>query len=234
MLKKRVSKPRRSYLSLALSLLLAACGGGGGGGLPWSSPNTLNGVAVDGYLQGASVFLDLDQDGVQDADEPSTTTDNQGRYALDYSRVSGAITGLQVVVSGGVDADTGFAFAGKLTAPVESTGQAQVVTPLTTLVNAMVTQGLASDVAAAKAQVAAALGLTVAQLDSDPVALMSSQPAVYTKAVTLQRTVQMLASANANSGESAHDAQERVVHALARLVRAQTRAVDVDQLVAGL
>lgn len=216
------------------TILLAACGGGGGGAGSARSASTLTGVAVDGYLQGAAVFLDLNRNGVQDAGEPATTTDLSGRYALDHSAVSGPITGLPVVVTGGVDADTGFAFAGKLSAPVESAQQAQVVTPLTTLVNTMVTQGLATDVAAAKQQVASTLGLTVDQLGSDPVAAMASQPGIYTTTVALQRAVQMLASANARSGESAHDTQERVLRTLATAVRSQTRAVDVSQLVAGL
>lgn len=223
---------RHTWLVLASAVtLLSACGGGGGAG---SVANTLSGVAVDGYLQGATVFLDLNRNGTPDAGEPATTTDLNGRYALDYSTVTGAITGLPVVVTGGVDSDTGFAFAGKLSAPVESASQAQVVTPLTTLVDAMVAQNLAADVATAKQNVANALGLTVAQLATDPVAAMANNPAIYTTAVALQRAIQMLASANAVSGESAHESQERVVRALATAVRAQTRAVDVSQLVASV
>lgn len=224
-------KPKKlSLLAMAASAaLLSACGGGGG---TVAAANTLSGVAVDGYLQGATVFLDQNLNGLQDAGEPSTTTDLNGRYTLDYSSVTGSITGLSVVVTGGVDSDTGFAFAGKLTAPVETARQGQVVTPLTTLVNAMVAHGEADDVTSAKQQVAAALGLSVDQLATDPVAAMASDPGLYTKAVALQRSIQMLASANASAGESAHESQERVVRALASAVRAQTRAVDVAQLVA--
>jgi len=166
--------------------------------------------------------------------EPSTTTDLSGRYVLDYSGVTGSITGLPVVVTGGVDSDTGFAFAGKLAAPVESARQAQVVTPLTTLVNAMVVNGLAADVTSAKQKVATALGLTVDQLSTDPVAAIASNPGIYTKAVALQRSIQMLASANAVSGETSHESQERVLRALAAAIRSQTSAMDVSQLVASV
>lgn len=135
-----LDKKKLSMLAAAATaVLLAACGGGGGSG-PLASAGALTGVVVDGYLQGAAVFLDMNRNGVQDAGEPSTTTDLNGRYTLDYSEVTGSITGLPVVVTGGVDSDTGFAFAGKLAAPVESARQAQVVTPLTTLVDAMVAQ----------------------------------------------------------------------------------------------
>lgn len=224
-----------SMLVLAtIAASLAACGGGGGGSGPFAAANTLTGVAVDGYLQGAIVFLDINRNGLADAGEPSTTTDLNGRYALDYSSVTGSVTGLPVVVTGGVDSDTGFAFAGKLSAPIESVSQAQVVTPMTTLVEAMVSQGLAADVPTAKQKVANALGLTVDQLATDPVAAIANNPGIYTTAVTLQRSIQMLASANARTGESSHESQERVVRSLATAIRSQTSAVDVSQLVASL
>ena len=229
-----LDKKKLSMLAAAATaVLLAACGGGGGSG-PLASAGALTGVVVDGYLQGAAVFLDMNRNGVQDAGEPSTTTDLNGRYTLDYSEVTGSITGLPVVVTGGVDSDTGFAFAGKLAAPVESARQAQVVTPLTTLVDAMVAQGLAADVASAKQQVATALGLTVDQLSTDPVAAIASNPGIYTTAVALQRSIQLLASANAITGESSHESQERVIRALATAIRSQTSPVDVSQLIASV
>ena len=230
----QMNKNKLSMLAAAASaVLLVACGGGGGSG-PLASPNAITGVAVDGYLQGATVFLDINRNGIADAGEPSTTTDLSGRYALDYSGVTGSITGLPVVVTGGVDSDTGFAFAGKIAAQVESARQAQVVTPLTTLVDAMVAQGLTADVTTAKQKVAAALGLTVDQLSTDPVAAIASNPGIYTTTVALQRSIQMLASANAVSGESSHDSQERVIRALATAIRSQSSAVDVSQLVASV
>lgn len=231
----KFKKKKLSMLILAaIAASLVACGGGGGGSGPLAAANTLTGVAVDGYLQGATVFLDINRNGLADAGEPSTTTDLNGRYALDYSSVTGSVSGLPVVVTGGVDSDTGFAFAGKLSAPVESVSQAQVVTPMTTLVDALVAQGLAADVPTAKQKVASALGLTVDQLATDPVAAIANNPGIYTTAVALQRSIQMLASANARTGESSHESQERVVRALATAIRSQTTAVDVSQLVATL
>ena len=230
----QLNKKKLSMLAAAASaVVLAACGGGGGSG-PLASANAITGVAVDGYLQGATVFLDINRNGIADAGEPSTTTDLSGRYALDYSGVTGSITGLPVVVTGGVDSDTGFAFAGKLAAPIESARQAQLVTPLTTLVDAMEAQGLTADVTTAKQKVATALGLTVEQLSTDPVAAIASNPGIYTTATALQRSIQMLASANAVSGESSHESQERVIRALATAIRSQASAVDVSQLVASV
>ena len=80
---------RLLYFSV-LALVLSSCGGGGGSGT--STPNSnsssslvstnLNGVAMDGYLYNAEVFIDLDGDGEKDADEFSTVTDENGSYML--------------------------------------------------------------------------------------------------------------------------------------------------------
>ena len=217
------------------ALFVAACGGGGGTGTSSSaSSNVITGLAVDGYIQGATVFLDANRNGVKDAEEPSTTTDLSGRYTLDLGTSSRPVSGLPVVVTGGVDSDTGLAFTGRLSASVESVGQGQVITPLTTLVDAMVANNYAPDIATAKQNVAAALGLTVDQLSSDPVATIASNPGIYAQAVTLQRSIQLLTAANARSGEASHETQERVIKALANAIRAQSRPVDISQLVASL
>lgn len=54
---------RAGILSGALAVTLAACGGGGGGSAPTATaaaaPSTLSGTAVNGYLQGARVLLDV-------------------------------------------------------------------------------------------------------------------------------------------------------------------------------
>jgi hypothetical protein len=231
MKKMPLGKSRR-LLALSISaLLLSACGGGS---TPSAATKTATGVVVDGYIQGATVFLDINRNGVLDATEPSTTTDMNGRYTLNLSAVTVPTSGLPVVVTGGVDADTGFAFTGKLSAPVESTLQAQVVTPLSTLVDAMVAQGLVDDVTTAKQRVAAALGLTVDALSTDPVVAIANQPGIYTTVVALQRAIQLLANANVVNGEALHESQERVVRALALAIRSQVSPVDVSQLVANV
>jgi hypothetical protein len=193
----------------------------------------LRGTAVDGYLQGSTVFLDVNRNGLADAGEPATTTDASGRYSLNYSQLTTAVTGLPLVVTGGIDTDTGYAFTGRLSATADKAA-GQVITPLTSLVDAVVAQGLAQDATAAKVLVAKALGLTVADLAVDPVAALLSQPGIYSTAVELQRVVQLLASVNAQTGESSHKAQERVMKAFAAAIQAQNSAASVSQLVAAL
>lgn len=72
---------------LALSGLiitaLAACGGGSTSN---ESPATsISGKAIDGYIIGATVFLDLNFNGQLDANEPSTITEDAGEFTLSIS-----------------------------------------------------------------------------------------------------------------------------------------------------
>ncbi|NBW45802.1 MAG: hypothetical protein EBR45_09610, partial [Betaproteobacteria bacterium] len=112
----------------ALALAAAAGGGGGGsgsGGGPsggGSGPNgvtppvTVSGVAVDGYLSGATV----------------SRTDGSGNTVK--TNPDGTFSGLtgsgSIKVTGGTDASTGQPFKGVLTAPAG----ASIITPVTTLI----------------------------------------------------------------------------------------------------
>jgi len=107
----------------------------------------LSGKVIDGYLAGATVFIDVNGNDKLDAGEPSTTTDANGGFVL-RTNLSGPI-----VAQGGRDISTGFDFEGTLRAPAGST----VVTPLTALVAELVEQkGLS--VSAASNQVMQAIG----------------------------------------------------------------------------
>lgn len=225
--------PRAGILAGTLAAALTACGGGGGGSsATTASPASvsLSGTAVDGYLKGASVFLDVNGNGLADPGEPTATTDDSGRYRLDASTVSASVGGMRVIVTGGIDTDTGYAFAGRLSARAEGASTGQLVSPLTSLTDALVAQGLGLD--AARVRVAAALGLSVADLATDPLAVLASQPALYTRQLALQRAVQLLASANAGSTETAYAAQERMLRAVASVVAAQSGSATVGELVA--
>ena len=116
------------------------------------------GKVIDGYIAGATVFADTDEDGELDAGEASATTDASGNFTL----LDG--TG-PLVMSGGTDVSTGLAFTGVLRAPAGST----VVTPLTTLVAALVDGG--QTLAQATENVKSALGVdaSVDLLNFDPV-----------------------------------------------------------------
>ena len=126
---------RTSALLLVLApVLLAGCGGSGSqGGDSASTQLTYSGVVVDGYLQGATVFVDLNRNGVFDAGEPAATTDSGGQYSL---KLPADVYNPPVIVdvpATAIDADTGqqVGVAYRLAAP---DGKYGVITPVTTMV----------------------------------------------------------------------------------------------------
>lgn len=81
-----VPKLARNLLAVTVLAALTACGGGGtsdGATGSSSSPLIFSGVVVDGPIEGAQVFLDLNGNQIQDADEPiSPPTDASGAFTL--------------------------------------------------------------------------------------------------------------------------------------------------------
>jgi hypothetical protein len=78
-------------LTASAVAVVAACGGGGG-----SSPTTtIGGVAIDGYLGGARVCVDLNLNFKCDAGEPFAITDKDGNYSIPWS--GGDAAGLVVI-----------------------------------------------------------------------------------------------------------------------------------------
>ncbi len=138
-------------------------GGGGGGGATNTGPGPqgVGGPAaaatvVDGYLAGSTVTR-------ADGSGNSVTTDAKGGFT--------GLTGTGAIrVSGGIDQSTGQKFTGVLYAP-EGSG---AITPLTTLVNSLVSSGMSAN--DAKAAVLAKLGLPAGfdLLNADPVALAAA------------------------------------------------------------
>ena len=139
----------KGLLPAVMVIPLSACGGGG------ESAPEVSGRAIDGYLGGSKVFLD----------------GNPDVFVLTSSEAGqqGIFTGLfgtgAIVVQGGIDTSTGKAFTGELRAPEG----AKVVTPLTTIVEAVVRTAIEKGEAPvsaeeASAKIAAGLGLSA---DSD-------------------------------------------------------------------
>lgn len=156
----------------AAALLLAACGGSSDPAAappapPASTGTTISGVAVDGYLNKAVAFLDLNDNGVYDTGEPTAVTDAGGAFHLAVA--AGTSTAHMIVVTAQagatVDADAPGApvtQAYTMMAPAGSTG---VVSPLTTVVAAKMRAG--ATLSQATAALRSELGLDPA---SDPMA----------------------------------------------------------------
>ncbi len=178
---------------------------------------------VDGPIEGAKVYLDLDNDGVVDEGEPEvgftdstgfanvTLTAEQAKYAL--------------LAKGGTDTETNKAFAGVHAAPAGST----VINPLTTLVAAMMESG--QSLADAKAAVVTALGLTgVSDLTSYDTFAQASTPegmANHLKAVQIANIIVAGSALAAIDGSAAAQtgAASRVIDALAAKISGTLGAV---------
>jgi hypothetical protein len=72
-------KKRMATIAAALTVALIA---GCGGGESTSATSAVSGAVADGYLVGATVFLDKDGNYRLDAGEPTTATDANGAYTL--------------------------------------------------------------------------------------------------------------------------------------------------------
>lgn len=185
--------------SLFLLAILTACGGGGGsntrgpdmpvwtgmvvhsgnlGDAALSTPkSSLNGVVLDGAIEGATVCLDLNINLSCDSGEPSAITAADGSYSLslvglNLAQIRGAHI-ISAVPTTAKDADDGgktLAQAGKaafnLMSPAEPFVSADgtsigsvVVSPMTTLISHEMMSGVGKSAAASEANVVSALGL---------------------------------------------------------------------------
>lgn len=75
----------KTIIALSLVSVITACGGNGGGSSDSGSAvskASLSGRAIDGYISGATVFLDYNYNNKLDAGEPSAITGADGLYDL--------------------------------------------------------------------------------------------------------------------------------------------------------
>jgi Ca2+-binding RTX toxin-like protein len=188
-----------------------------------SHSTSYSGKVIDPYVSGATIFIDYDGDKILDSDEPWTISSSTGGYTLtDSSGKSG-----QIVSIGGTDTQTGLT-VGTMVAP----NSASVVTPLTTLMQQMITAGSASSVSDAQAKVATALGLNVSGINIaslDPLAAISTGGATASQAATLlstavlvQNVASMIAATLKGAGASAEAASAAAFSALSNALTSQS------------
>lgn len=180
----------KHVLGVSIATALAACGGGGdaGSGQPSAGGGstatpTISGKAIDGYLAGATVCLDVNNNGVCDAGEPSAVTDGNGAFSIPYS---GDATGKTLLVqvtptTKDLSRPAGFQFPASFTlSQIVQSPPAQVVSPLTTLVSAQMQTGLSRSQALAAVQ-----GLLGAQVDPNADYLANKDAATQSLAVQI-------------------------------------------------
>ncbi|WP_288024354.1 Ig-like domain-containing protein [Thauera sp.] len=174
-----------------LVLPLAACGGGGGGGYRPPVDEGDSGWVIDGYVSAATVSR-------ENVSGNTVTTDASGRFT--------GLTGTgPIVATGGIDVVTGQPVGFTMRAPEGAT----VISPLTTLVQALIDDGASST--AAYASVAEKLGLTADQLRTDPFATESAENLAVIKAAVQVASVLRVA---VTAGAAPTDAAAALVKAL--------------------
>jgi hypothetical protein len=188
-------KKKMALLPVAVVSILTACGGSDGTSTAVTpttpaATETAAGKAVDGYLSGASVVCDTNNNGVADAGETAVTTDAQGNFTFAPACSS------TIVVSGGSSADTGLPFKGTLKARPGST----VATPLTSL---MVNAGMSA------AQIASAMGLPAGTNISMTDPLTNAD--LHKKTLAMQQVIQQVTD---TLGALAQDSSPATIRAI--------------------
>ncbi len=154
-------------LAISSSLFLSACGGADSSGSP-TPPLTkeeLKVTVIDGYIENAQVWLEsrYDPNYFYENGEITGVTNAAGVAILDVSKVQDLNDFILVVkaqAGKAIDKDHGKTLLNDL---IMTANAGEIVTPLTTLVEARVRQG--ATYAAAKAAVASELGLSADKAD---------------------------------------------------------------------
>lgn len=190
-----------------------------------SSEATTVGTAIDGYLSGATACIDANNDGVAN-DAVCVQTDEFGEYNLPASLVAAN----PVAITGGTDVLTGEKYVGSMSAPAGAT----VVTPLTTLVNAVVKSGKTVEEAQKSVNVALGLDENTSLTTLDPIratvegdtATADAAKAVIAVQTKVQVIQQTLATtiAKASTKINANDAASAVADQMAAIINTASTA----------
>ena len=135
--------------------------------------SSFNGIVVDGYIKDADVCFDTNMDGVCTLDEQTTTTDTYGNYT--FNMLEQNTTLVQIIASGGEDTSTDKSFSDKfvhiLSYDELDENKTVIVSPINDLVahafNNSINTSL-EDLEDAKNTIASMLGLSLEQLEQDP------------------------------------------------------------------
>ena len=133
----------------------------------------ISGIAVDGYVAGATVFQDLNNDGDLDAGEPSAATNSLGAFNLTLSSVN---RNAPVRIINGFDLATNEIHPSILDISVNETGT-YVVSPVSTLVGRLEIDDPNLSNSQAESMIASSLGISI--VDSPNSSILGFDPIAY-------------------------------------------------------
>lgn len=159
-----------------------------------SSTITVHGVAVDGYLVGATVCVDENFNGACDTTEPTTITEADGTFHFEALQTATNKL-LPILVSGGKDSATQKAFSGTLKTIIDpSLHQNEEVVTVSILTDVIATLYLNSSAKDAGTleqiiqTIIASLHLTKKEIFTNPLTM----PKLYAKSMEIQQIKRML------------------------------------------
>ncbi len=243
----------RNALAVAVALALSACGGGGGSSsapvptaapapLPTAAPTAaptpaptpapaivaVKGLAVDGYISGATVYLDLNNNSVRDTGEPLASTDARGGFTLSVDPSSPGLANARLRIRGGTDVATRLPFTSSMSAVFGAISKSSfLVTPMTTVLDAMVRSDPSTTMEQARDMLARVVGVSnPVVFDVDPVVMALAQPTLLQKMVSIQKSIEILAASDKKSTETdTVAAVGRVASAVGAVVKAAAAAM---------
>lgn len=230
---------------------LSSCGGTGqDNGQTTQQPQTVNGLAIDGYLARSLVFIDYDNNRTRDPWEPYAFTDDDGYFSFnqktntDYCaatapanqkifclRSNRGLSGVVIRIDGGYDVMTGEPFYGQLSRRLggnsTSSQDPTVISPITSLL---------TDIQSEITQNAILTAMNLSESDLNEDYLDSStgiNPGLLNKAVKLHKTVALISQAVGESYSdlgsqpgAMNDASALVYKHLALQIAAGNRNID--------
>lgn len=133
-------------------LALAACGGSGGGDddTPGGPAATLEGMVIDGALGNAKVCLDVNENRVCDADEPSAATAANGSFKLEAPEDLLAAHTVLAVAAAGTTTDADYGPVKKSYTLAAPAGKGALISPFTTLLQSELDGGRSANLAQAE------------------------------------------------------------------------------------
>jgi hypothetical protein len=133
----------------------------------------ISGLVIDGYIEGATAFVDLNGDGEFSEGEPTALSDENGSFSIDFDSNISSDQTPTLIASGGVDSETGRKYEGTLKSPLSSSTDLNV-TPISTLITEYIANGDGETLETAKNMVAEKFNLPPEKLFQDPVKLAES------------------------------------------------------------
>jgi hypothetical protein len=195
-------KIKSQSLSIVASIVLATsfigCSGGGDA-TDDTLVTSISGSAVDGYISGATICLDTNNNSLCDTDETSVLSDVNGKYTLSLTGLTDAQREtVQIVAQGGLDTASNQPFQGILKSPLTPDEAIINMNTLTTMAAEKITNN--TQAIQEIERVANSLGLNAEDITED--ILKSQNRAAYQEALKLQKSLEILSEALPSTTEA--------------------------------